>query len=165
MGILINSTDFVGKYAIAQNSFSNVDAFIAQYEKNYLYDLLGKTLADLFIASVVSNVPVGVEYLAIFNVIELENYYLCVRRNEGMKNMMLGFVYYEYMRKTPIKSTISGQVVNSNENSVSTFDAWGMTNRYNSSIEDYKIIQYYINENSTDYPDYLGMQKDYTLPF
>jgi hypothetical protein len=164
MGILIKNTDFVGKFAIAQNSFSNIDVFITQYETNYLYDLLGKTLADLFIASVVNYVPVGAAYLAIYNTIELQ-YNCYTYRNEGMKNMLLGFLYYEYMRKNPIKSTISGQVINANENSTFYYDNWGMTNRYNESAESYQIIQQYISDNSTDYPDYLGQQKQYALPF
>lgn len=164
MGILINTSDFVGKYAIAQSSFSKLGQFITDYETSYLYDLLGKTLADLFITSVVNNEPVGTEYLAIYNVIELD--LTCkVERNEGMKNMLLGFIYYEFMRKDPIKSTITGNVVNANENSIPTFDSWGMTNRYNSSVNDYQIIQYYINQNLTDYPNYLGSHKDYAQPF
>lgn len=164
MGILINTTDFVGKYSIAQNSFSKLNEYINEYETQYLYDLLGKTLADLFIASVVNNQPVGANYLAIYNVIELEILFN-VERNEGMKNMLLGFIYYEYMRKSPIKNTITGSVVNANENSTPTFDCWGLTTRYNSSVNDYKVIQYYINQNLTNYTDYLGSQKEFALPF
>jgi hypothetical protein len=164
MGILINTSDFVGKYAISQNNFSKLNEYITDYETKYLYDLLGKTLADLFIASVVNNQPVGASYLAIYNVIELE-IGLKVERNEGMKNMLLGFIYFEYMRKSPIKNTITGNTINANENSTPTFDCWGLTTRYNSSVNDYKIIQYYINQNLTDYPNYLGMQKGFALPF
>lgn len=165
MGILINSADFIGKYKLSSNTFqaTELDNFIEQYETNYLYDLLGKTLGDLFIASVVNYLPVGATYLAIYNVIELDNYH--IRRNEGMKKMLLGFIYWEWARKYPIKNTISGQVVSTNENSINVFDNWGMTNRYNSSVNDYQIIQYYINENSTDYTDYNGMYKSYALPF
>lgn len=166
MGILIQNTDFVGKYDIAYNTAGRVtlDAFIEQYETNYLYDLLGKTLADLFIASVVNYEPVGAEYLTIYNVIELD--LTCrVERNDGMKNMLLGFIYFEYMRKFPIMSTSVGQVVSSNENSTPTIDNWGMANRYNSSVNDYQIIQYYINQNLTSYPNYKGQYKGYTTPF
>lgn len=163
MGILINTSDFVGKYAIAQNSFSKLSEYITQYETAYLYDLLGVTLADAFIASVVNNLPVGAPYLAIYNVIELD--LTCsTERNEGMKNMLLGFIYYEFMRKDPIKSTITGQVLNSNENSTPVLDNWGMCNRYNNSVNDYQIIQYYIKQNLTDYPNYKGQYKGFALP-
>lgn len=166
MGILINSSDFIGKYKISTNTAqaTELDNFIEQYETNYLYDLLGKTLADLFIASVVNYEPVGAAYLAIYNVIELD--LTCsVERNEGMKNMLLGFIYFEWLRKSPIKSTISGQVVSTNENSIPIMDNWGMTNRYNSSVNDYQIIQYYINQHLTDYPNYKGQYKGYATPF
>lgn len=163
MGILINTSDFVGKYAIAQNSFSKLGQFITDYETNYLYDLLGKTLGDAFISSVVNNLPVGAEYLAIYNVIELD--LSCrVERNEGMKNMLLGFIYFEFMRKDPIKSTIAGQSVNSIENGVPVIDNWGINSIYNSSVNDYQIIQYYINQNLTDYTDYKGQYKGLGSP-
>lgn len=163
MGILINTSDFVGKYAIAQNSFSKLGQFITDYETNYLYDLLGKTLGDAFISSVVNNLPVGAEYLAIYNVIELD--LICrVERNEGMKNMLLGFIYFEFMRKDPIKSTIAGQSVNSIENGVPVIDNWGINSIYNSSVNDYQIIQYYINQNLTDYTDYKGQYKGLGSP-
>lgn len=166
MGILVVSTDFVGKYKVSFNTFQSAefDIFIAQYETQYLYDLLGKTLADLFIASVVSHVPVGAAYLAIYNTIE-ETIGVNVERNEGMKAMVLGFLYYEWMRKSPIKSTITGAVTNANENSTLTFNPFGLTTRYNDSVASYDLIQYYINVNSTDYPDYLGSKKEYALPF
>jgi hypothetical protein len=163
MGILINTTDFVGKYAIAQNSFSKLGQFITDYETNYLYDLLGKTLADAFIATVSNNLPVGASYLAIYNVIELDLGYR-IERNEGMKNMLLGFIYFEFMRKDPIKSTIAGQSLNSIENGVPVIDSWGMTSIYNSSVNNYQIIQYYINQNLTDYPNYKGQYKGLGSP-
>lgn len=165
MGILIRSTDFIGKYKISANTaqLAELDNFISQYETNFLYDLLGKTEGDAFIATVVNYQPVGAAYLAIYNVIEIE--LSCrVIRNEGMKNMMLGFIYFERMRKSPIQSTVTGQVVMTNENSLPAFDNWGMTSRYNNSIDDYQIIQYYINQHLTDYPNYKGSYKGYAQP-
>lgn len=165
MGILINTTDFVGKYNIAFNTAgeAELEAFITKYETPLLYDLLGKTLSDLFIASVVNNLPVGAAYLAIYNVIELDLTCI-VERNEGMKNMLLGFLFFEWMRTNPIKSTVNGQVMMSNENSTPVIDNWGITRIYNSSINDYQIIQYYINQNLTDYPNYKGQYKGYASP-
>jgi len=165
MGILINTTDFVGKYELAYNTFgaNTLDSFIDQYETNFLYDLLGKTLGDAFIASVVNNVPVGAAYLAIYNVIELDlgcDY----ARNEGMKNMLLGFLFFEWMRTNPIKSTVNGQAIMTNENSTPVIDNWGITRIYNNSINYYQIIQYYINQNLTDYPNYKGQHKGYASP-
>lgn len=165
MGILINTTDFVGKYYIAFNTAGSaeLDAFITQYETPLLYDLLGKTLADAFIASVANNLPVGAAYLAIYNVIELDlgcDY----ARNEGMKNMLLGFLFFEWMRTNPIKSTVNGQAIMSNENSTPVIDNWGITRIYNNSVNDYQIIQYYINQNLTDYPNYKGQYKGYASP-
>lgn len=160
MGILINDIDFVGKYAIAQNSFSKLSAFIEQFEKQYLYDLLGKTLADSFITSVINYVPVGVTFLNIYNEIDIDS-----NRNEGMKKMLLGFIYFEYLRKQPLPNTITGTVSSSNENSKLNYDAFGLINIYNSSVNDYAIIQYYINQNSNDYTNYKGSDKGYSEPF
>jgi hypothetical protein len=163
MGLIIVNTDFVGKYKISANTFqaTEFDNFITQYERDYLYKLLGKTLADLFIADLTNRVPVTQIYLDIYNSLYTE-IYGCKYDSTGMKNMMLGFIYFEWMRKMSVNPTITGSVVNSNENSVqagSLFDIYG---RYNDSINNYKTIQLYCLDNSTDYPDFDGIELSYS---
>jgi len=161
MGILIVKEELVGKFKTAINAYDGVDSFITQYEKNYLYDLLGVELADLFIANLTNKVPVAARFLALYNVIELDVY--CRLRSAGMKDMLLGFIYFEYQRKQSVTPTITGNVRSLGENSTNISPDYSpLYLNYNSSISTYQIIQYYIGENSIDYPEYNGVSKQKT---
>lgn len=156
MGLLITTNDFIGVHKVAQTSTTELDAYINQYEEKYLIDLLGLTLYNLFKADIVNHVPVTTIYLDIFNKIQIENNGL-VAQNHGMKSMILGFVFGEYMAKQPIKRTAIGSGKNTNDNFTQVgFYESGASNIYNEAVKDAEIIQYYIKENKTDYPDYAG---------
>ncbi len=164
MGLIIDKEDFIGQYAITQNDFSKLPDYITQFETRYLYEFFGKELADLFIADLSGQEPQDERFTVLFESGTFEiwgfNY-----SSIGMFNMVLGFVYYEYMRKDPIKSTVTGQVRNNNENSTPVVDAVGMTTRYNESVNTYKILQAYMEENSTTYPEFAGVKKETALWF
>lgn len=166
MGLIVSNTDFVGNWQISGNTFTvtNLDTCIADNEKNFLYDLLGKTLADLFIADLLNHVPQTAIYQKLYEPL-WEKINGCRLRTDGMKNMMLGLIYFEFMRKDPINSTITGPQRNSNENSDSMDGNIGIINRYNKAVEDYKTIQEYCCANKTIYPDFEGARKGIALPF
>lgn len=158
MGLLIAKTDFTGKYSIAQNSFTKLDDYIAKYEKNVLRKLLGITLFNLFEADVVSMVPTTPIYQSLYNPFQQDNNNLIVI-SEGMKSMLLGFVWYEYIRDEKFKNTIVGTVVGANENArESGFSEAYVYGRYNDSICTYNAIQWFILKNKTDYESYNGQQ-------
>lgn len=159
MAILIQTSDFTGKYSIAQNSFTPLQSYINKYEKEYLVDLLGVELYDLFAADVTSYAPVTPIYQSIYNPFK-QDYNKCIVYSVGMKEMLLGFIYFEYMRDQKIKNTITGAVVNANENArESGFSEFNLFSKYNEGIHTYEAIQWFINENKTDYPTYNGKCK------
>lgn len=171
MGLLIVDTDFTGKFLLAKNSFTNYTDSIAKYEEKYLRDMLGNALFELFKADVdgTTKKPVTAKYLNLYNAIHQDidqsrqqwpfsNMQL---NSEGMKIMILGFVYWEIMRDQPIANTTSGNVSASNEvaNKV-TYDDSNTDNRYNDSINSYNSIQYYIYIlNKSVYPEFNGVLK------
>lgn len=170
--MIVKTTDFTGFYAISQNKFDKdaLQAYIDQYEKDYLQDLLGCELYDIFIADLdVNGVPQTVIYQTIYNELCVdESLYTCtcdkVKRSSGIKQMLKGFIYYHYIRDQRLKNTISGTIVNDNENSVQASTNELITlihRRYNDSINSYKAIQSYIDYNFSTYPDYKGSCKDY----
>jgi hypothetical protein len=163
MGLLINRIDFAaGRYEIAQNTYTNnlIDAYILKYEEPYLIDLLGVTLFDLFKADVTAGAPGSPIYLAIFNPIR-EDYSREIKISEGMKIMLLGFVYFHIMRDMKFKSTLNGVVENQTEVSKQvTLTQTNLHSRFNESVFSYEVIQWYIEQNKTDYPDYNGQCKD-----
>jgi len=189
MGILINTDDFkneelYAKYYIPFNSNlcgseEQLEGYISRYEKRYILELLGVELGNLFINDLSNQVPQDPIYQAIYNPIEKDlpnnkiHYYepyahKCGCQNQmiltnGMKSMMLGLIYFEYMRDQPYFKDLTGVNMKKSENSNrAKFYEWGIDQYYNESISDYQQIQYYIhieqNENGT-YSKFNGKYK------
>ena len=159
MGILIDSEDFTGKHAIAQNSFTSIDDYITRYEKEYLISLLGAELYDLFVADLTAQVPGSAIYLSLYNV-KHSDYGGQVIYSRGMKEMLLGFVYFEYVREEKFRPTISGIRTNASEISREVgFDEFNLNARHNEAVSTFEAIQWYIDQNRSDYPTYNGQCK------
>lgn len=142
MGVLITSSNFVGKFAIPQNSFSSLDAFINASEETYLVELLGANLYNSFKSNLTNKVPVATNYLAIYNPF-FEDFQEKICKSKGMVEMLCGFIYFDYMRNIKFKATTQGittMVSDTGEKS-----AYG--NLYvllNEATETYIAIQNYI---------------------
>jgi hypothetical protein len=169
MAKIIQITDFKDKYAITQNSFSttSLQSFINNYELKYLYDLLGVTLGDLLYADITTPFaePDTLIYQTIFNSLNYDDSNIQIRSN-GIKEMLLGFIYFEYTRTQNVQNTITGNVQAQNE--VSQLVNYGSTPiyfNYNEAVKTYRSIQIYINDNLTVYPTFNGLMKSYTSQF
>lgn len=155
MGLLIVKGDFIDTYSLSISVSDKITPYIVEYEKKYLRELLGADLYTLFAASIVGVLPTGV-YLTIFNEINSdENGFLL--HSDGIKKMLLGFVWYEYVVGTAYQHTNTGVVANVNEISINA-DFSLAYKHYNKSIDTYKSIQYYIQK-SVDYPTFKGVPK------
>jgi len=159
MGSILVKSDFVGKYELAKSINDGIDTVLSQYEEIYLIDLLGYELAQLFTSDLTNHVPVTSRFLTIFN--QLNDEYI---RSRGIKQMMLGFIYFEYQRVNQNKSTNVGQVVNNTEVSSRASNV-NWFQKYNESINDFRSIQRYIVKNKDIYPEYLGVCKVKSTPF
>ena len=141
MGLILVKSDFVGKYELAKSINDGIDTVLSQYEEIYLIDLLGYELAQLFISDLTNHIPVTPRFVTIFN--QLNDEYI---RSRGIKQMMLGFIYFEYQRVNQNKSTNVGQVVNNTEVSSRASNV-NWFQKYNESINDFRSIQRYIIKN------------------
>jgi len=164
MGILVISSDFEnGRIRISQTSESkeDLDNFIAAYEAMYINHLLGITMATDFINDLVDRVPQSEKYLEIYNPFtkEIGDHMFT---SLGMKEMIKGFIYVDFIAMQPIQNTPLGNVKNIAEVSE------GIDNRipsavvYNQSVKTSDAIQYYIEDNSDTYPDFDGIHKEMT---
>jgi hypothetical protein len=181
--MFLSSTNFEsGKYKISQNSYTTDDltTYISKYESRYLIKLLGSDLYDLFIDSLISNIPTNV-YLTLYSAFHADNlnssmvwfpigggkpdYSDATNCNlpkiiisEGILEMLKGFIFFEYTRDQSIKNTIAGNVQEDNENSkaVSQLQA-GIKEKYNEAVSTYQAIQWYISQHMDDYPDFNGV--------
>ena len=167
MANVLDIEDFsTGTNTIRHNGYanSNLQWYIDKYERDFLIDLLGVPLYDLFIADLSGGVPVSAIYTDIFEpiatVIGTENLV-----NRGMKEMLKGFVYFHYVRDDMFKQTPTGAKSTQSDNSTNvTLTSMNIQSRFNDSVDDYKVIREYIKDNESDYPTFLGCDLDYSLP-
>lgn len=165
---IIQATDFTpGKFElnVEKSTLTELEKYIERYEEQYLIDLLGVELFKLFKASITNAFtppPAGI-YLDIFNPIQADDGSE-VRISRGIKDMLLGFIWFEFVRNQKYEHTKAGVVKNKVENS--TEASWPESDiygRYNESIASYETIQWYIvkNKTATVYEKYNGQCKEY----
>lgn len=158
---ITQNTDYVGEFQITQDKFSTkkLNTYINRYELTYLNRLLGCELAKLFIADLnPSGVPTDQRFIDIYDIFckmiacELEE-------SAGIKEMLLGFIYFEYVKNNNSFVGTSGnkssETENSNEAGSLVHNVYA---RYNLSIETYSAIQAYICDNMTVYPEFEGVK-------
>lgn len=160
MGLVIDTDDFAnGKFKVSQSVYSDLAYYISRYERALLVELLGAELATLYIADLSSQVPVTAKYLAIHNAF-YEDDGDRIRRSTGIKDMLLGFVWFYYTRDLVVKNTINGLVKNSNETGVHIEHPENFIYEfYNEAVNTHNTIQWYIEDNSTNYSEYNGQVK------
>jgi hypothetical protein len=81
--------------------------------------------------------------------------------SKGMKDMLLGFIYFEYMKDSITQTTPIGVVKQSTENSTPISAHTPIYLRYNESVKTYRAIQDYIMQTLGTYPDFRGYMKQY----
>ena len=170
MGKIVKTTDFVGKYKVSQNNFAETDlqSFIDKFEKVYIRRLLGLTTGDLFYADIASLTflpPSNAIYSVLFNPIATVINGCDVISN-GVKEMLVGFIYWEYTRLAATQNTLNGNVIQENETASQVdFSKTPIYSNYNEAVYTYSAIQYFIMNDDTNYPDYNGKDLQLTSPF
>lgn len=176
--MFITTADFVEDYQISLDDFreDRLTKYISVWESKYLQDLLGVELYDLFVASIVASLPTGI-YLTIYNALAFDDTHGGVYtggilsggmeisnkivRSEGIKEMLKGFIFYEYTRDQPVFNTVTGNVQNVNENSINLNAVKaGICEKYNKAIVSYNAIQVYIKDHLSHYSTFNGVKKE-----
>lgn len=165
MGFYVNSEDFIGKFAISQGLYSNVniDDYISRYELTYLAELFGVELYNLYYANAngqPNNIPTEQRFLNVYNPFKEQggmNFYEMLISN-GIKDMLTGFIYFEIMRDSITTATANGMQKQKNELSDSAYSV--IYQRYNESVKTYQAIQKFMFYNfSGTYPEFRGVHK------
>ena len=184
MSILVPS-DFVGKVAITQDDITavKIQRYIDELEVQYLDDLLGCELSTLLIADLAlppAGEPTAQRFKDIFDKFCIDitglvfpfpwshdffEFFVEHRQNRsrGIKEMLKGFIYFEYVRDQPI---INSSVGMTRSKGVAS-DVIGSLNNgivfgFNNALKDYWNIQFFINENLTTYSEFNGIRKEPT---
>jgi hypothetical protein len=165
MAVLIATGDFVGKYTIVTNNTVAIQKLIDDTERRMLKDLLGESLYTLFIADIgTGGVPSDPDYVTIYDELRINHKVPVDDFSTGMKEMLLAMVWYQWNNDVQTIPTQNGlkniESSNSKAQGTNTF-----TNKraYNLAIANYKVIQFYIQQNSDIYGDIKYIHKDYTF--
>jgi hypothetical protein len=155
---LVLKEDFKGEFAISTNRWGakDLDLYIEKYSKFYLELLFGKTFYDLFIADLdvsVPQVPQTQRFLDVFNEFLADGQ--CLYRSEGIRQMLVKFIYFHFVRNQPNFNTVTGNVHNNNENSINAFYDYNLVEAHNSACQDYIAIQRFMLR-SNDYTEVIS---------
>lgn len=156
--MIINVSDFTGKFALSKGMFSEakITEYIERYQDRYLTELLGAELFNEFQADLVNDVPLSPNFKKIFDPFTEDVDYFVSRFyrgfsyseiliSNGMKDMLKGFIYYEYAKDLVNQMTPFGNTKPQSENSDIANTLFSMMyNRYNEAIITYQAIQNYI---------------------
>ena len=163
MSVLIAPSDFTGVIQLQTDQFTNSELtnYIAEYDRDIVRDLLGQELADLFFTDfdTGSGTPTGV-YATIWNPLNV-TYYGVEYRSKGMAYHIARLVWFYYARDNNVNITIGGNKSTESQNSTPNADNGFLAKVWNDGIRTGQAIQYYINENMTDYPTYNGQHLEF----
>lgn len=163
--MIISVSDFTGKYTLSKGMFEDtlIQDYIDRYEPRYLKQLFGVKLYEEFISDLQGNTPQSPNFVKIFNPFSEDvgaYYYHWSRRydttqtmldSEGIKEMLKGFIYYEYAKDLVNQMTPFGNTKPQSENSTIANTLFSMMyNRYNEAIRSYQSIQDYILLNQNE---------------
>ncbi|MES2287764.1 MAG: hypothetical protein V4547_18900 [Bacteroidota bacterium] len=166
MGVLIVAADFTYSYAVPQSISNDLEQFITDNEETILIDLMGAVFYAAFKADLTAKVPVTAKFLAIYNAFN-EDFQNTIVKSKGMKEMLKGFIFFDFMRQIKYKNTTMGQVVNSADTSQNVSP--GSLYKYlNEAVDTYNAIQLYIRSIAPeDYitPVFNGGKKEIAIPF
>lgn len=189
---LIDIDDFVAEYQLSTDMYEGESLydFIEDKQLTLLTDLLGVELADLLINDISTIPPYEPQtpiYQDIFNSFrkDIEHHgfiywdcfsgfdclqdFFCHSKayyeSKGIPFYLKAMIFYEYVREFVGQTGISsvGQLEDTNKSNINMTGAW-LANKYNNGIDTGRAIQWYIRENSDDYPEFNGSKLDYTLP-
>ena len=152
--MILSIQDFTGKYQVSTGMFdqAKLQDYINRYEPRYLKELFGITLYNDFQSDLLNNVPQSPNFLVLFNPLSEDlgyNFYyfngiyegVNQLDSEGIKEMLKGFIYFEYVKDLSNQITPIGLVKPDNENSTVANTLFSMMyTRYNEAIRSYNSI-------------------------
>lgn len=141
--ILVDKSDFKGKWEVAQNNFSNLDSYIERYEEAILVDLMGEDLANDFISD-----PADAKWDDLKDV------------GFGLTSLLVGFIYFEYVRDLPFRVTNQGVVYQLDENASQVITVLALKQRYNECVDDYRLMQRLLRR---DFNNFRGKIRKYII--
>tara|TARA_R110002050_G_scaffold162784_2_gene292648 strand:- start:39 stop:539 length:501 start_codon:yes stop_codon:yes gene_type:complete len=152
---IVSKSDFRGEYSISKTSYDQLDWYIEKYEKKYLQKIFGAELYRLFKADLTvtdPQVPQAPRFLDIFEPFAIDSDSLLVE-SEGIRKMLVGFIYFHYVRELQTENSASGTVTNSVELGINAKYNGNIITAFNDSVDISHSIQWFIYEKKDEYPE------------
>jgi len=156
---ITSTSDFIGQYEINinKNNVNNVQACIDSVEELALLQLFGVDFKDIVLDGVDNLDPI---YEKLYNPFNYQDSCDRIWQSKGVKEMLLGFIYFEWFATHSVAVVLDGQRENESENSkVASSLKTNNEKRYNDAVKTYRAIQAYINDNMDIYPEFKGQDK------
>ena len=163
---IIEITDCIGSADIQQGTFTTpiFDDIRDEFTNEYIYKLLGVDLGVLFLADLDANgVPQTAPYTTIFNPI-VQDVDGVILNSKGIKYYIKMIIWFYYTRNNNTEITNAGNRISESQNSAPLNDPSAIAKNYNKGIQTGRMIQWYINENSADFPLYNGQHLETVIP-
>lgn len=170
--IILQPSDFIGFQGLPQGNLptAKILVFINRYERKYLNQILGVTLAGLLIADLdpVTHIPQTTRFLNIFNAIDIQQATGDVsfvdnkiHHSLGLKDILLCLIFFHFIVDTQVSIGQAGVVQSSADGvrSLSPREAARTAEKvWNDSLEYIEAIQWYCYRYlPATYPEYLGI--------
>lgn len=159
MASITTPADFNGQYSINRNKHNTNDiiACIDSVEELVLLELFGVDFKTIVLDGVANLDPI---YEFLFEPFNYQDSCDRIWISKGVKEMLLGFVYFEWFATHSVAVVLDGQRENESENSKSASSLRANNEkRYNDAVKTYRAIQAYINDNLDIYPEFNGKGK------
>ena len=152
MGIVLDRTDYRGLYEVTFPKINGrdnvVEAQLDNFEKMELTKLMGKDLFNAFKAN-----PSNPSFADIYAPLMKHKFY-----SEGLKSVILPFVYLRYQKSNYDFATENGRVKKQSSTSEIFNPHAKDTIGYNHAVDGWRAIQLWLSEN---FDDFEGWDKSY----
>lgn len=167
MSLYVQITDFAGLEEVPKDKYTNpvLQTYINRFEVLYLKHLLGASLYGEFATdfAITGTSPTAQRFIDIWGAFSVDDNCLLVI-SDGIKAMLVKFIYFEYLRDQNTQKNIGGITKNEQANSqLATFASTSIITIYNQAVDTYTAIQWFINQDLTVYPLFNGILKNYTI--
>lgn len=162
MASITTPNDYIGQYVISNGAVKQpkIQACIDSVETTILCELFGVDFKGIVLQGVVDLDPI---YEQLYNPFEYQDSCDRIWISKGVKEMLLGFVYFHWYATHQTSETINGMRNKESENSSQTSAVQANTEqRYNEAVKTYRAIQAYIVQHLEDYPEFKGISKRLT---
>jgi hypothetical protein len=154
--MILAVSDFVGSRLISVAYGSNaLQAFINKNEPQLIMDLLGVEMGQ----ELIEDNDLFPELQEPFSIqVQQGDIY----HSQGLKQMLIDFIFAMFPRENATINTSGGTQKLKQEGGESVTN---YIKPYNDAVHTYWAIQAFIKENKADYPNYKGVEKEFTWYF